>query len=360
MARAMGRKESLPDQDLIDHALDVLPDLDRVQELLAKDPGKQLGDGLGTPVDLGLEGRTGGEGDPFGRDQTIALVGEAARRGVAKIQKDGAKAQLDDAERLGLEAVVSVYGRPALLVENGQFRPPQPPWEKLEQHRAAIETALKSVGRIEVTNHPTSDFVGTGFLVAPDVVMTNRHVAKEFLVGPPDWPFEDGMSARIDFNEEFLAGEPREFEITGVVGVSQDDDLALLRIDVSKGPAPAPLTLAAAPTVAAGNDVYVIGYPVYDLREGVSAEALHRVFSDIYGIKRLQPGQVKSVDEPGRQIVHDCSTLGGNSGSCVIDLASGTVVGLHRKGLYLQGNFAIALAQIQQHPLIRKAELRFV
>jgi S1-C subfamily serine protease len=298
----------------------------------------------------------------FGRAQTIALVGEAAERGLAKIKRDGTKAQLDDEERVGLEAVVSVYGRPALLVENGHFRPPDPPWEKLEQHRAAIESALQSVGRIEVTGHPEEDCVGTGFLVADDVVMTNRHVAKKFLVGPPDWPFESGMTARIDFNEEFLGGEPREFALTEVVGVSLDVDIALLRVKTANGgttPLPPPLRISGALTVSESDDIYAIGYPFYDPRPGVDLEVLHRIFSDLYGIKRVQPGQVRSLEPEKHEFVHDCSTLGGNSGSCVIDLETGEVVGLHRSGRYLQGNFAIALSEVKDDPVMKAAQLRF-
>ncbi len=356
----MGRNTS-SDAALIGHALGVIPDLGLVQDRLGDDPGKRLSEALTGPApDGGGRGRVGAPPAIPGQDATIARVGEAARSGLAKIQKEGRKATLDDDERLGLEAVVSVYGRPALLVENGRFRAPEPPWEKLEQHRPAIEAVLRSVGRIEVSNHPVYDFVGTGFLVAPGVVMTNRHVAKEFLVGPPDWPFEKEMTARIDFNEEFLAGEPREFRITEAIGVSQDADLALLRIDTAGAGAkpPPPLALAAAPPVK-GSEVYAVGYPVYDIREGVSAEALHRVFSDIYGIKRLQPGRVTALDEAAREIVHDCSTLGGNSGSCVVDLAAGAVVGLHRRGLYLQGNFAVALAAVREDAVVQRAGLQF-
>ena len=40
-------------------------------------------------------------------------------------------------------------------------------------------------------------------------------------------------------------------------------------------------------------------------------------------------------------ITHDCSTLGGNSGSVLLDLQTGEAVGLHFAGLYLQDNFAV-------------------
>ena len=259
------------------------------------------------------------------------MIAAGAVSGLGKVRADGPKAQLDDDERLGLESVVLLFGRPALLVEDGHFRLPKPPWEKLEEHRAAIESALRSVGRIELMGHEEHDVVGTGFLVGDDIVATNRHVAKHFLVGPPDWPFEPEIEARIDFNEEFLAGEPREFAIREVVGVSLDFDIALFRVAADGTAAstlPPPLPLADKVGVAEGDDVYVIGFPLNDPDPGTSAEALHRTFSDLDGFKRVQPGKVTGFDHERREIVHDCSTLHGNSGSCLIDLRSGRVVGI--------------------------------
>jgi V8-like Glu-specific endopeptidase len=55
---------------------------------------------------------------------------------------------------------------------------------------------------------------------------------------------------------------------------------------------------------------------------------------------------------------HDCSTLGGNSGSCVIDLESNRVLGLHFKGRYLEANWAVALWKLADDPLLKKAGVR--
>ena len=40
-------------------------------------------------------------------------------------------------------------------------------------------------------------------------------------------------------------------------------------------------------------------------------------------------------------MTHDSSTLGGNSGSALIDVATGRVVGLHFAGRYLEANYAV-------------------
>ena len=55
----------------------------------------------------------------------------------------------------------------------------------------------------------------------------------------------------------------------------------------------------------------------------------------------------------------DSSTLGGNSGSCVIDLEMNQVVGLHFGGLYREANQAVALWQLTEDPLLRSAGVNF-
>ncbi len=133
-------------------------------------------------------------------------------------------------------------------------------------------------------------------------------------------------------------------------------DLALLRIDRRAGARDflEPLTIAAEPSEPlAGRSVYVVGYPAFDRRNGGEAQRL--IFADRYDVKRLQPGEIlrRSV-EPGR-FDHDCSTLGGNSGSCVVDIETHHVVGLHFQGEYLRHNQAVALWELAADPLLTGA-----
>ena len=57
---------------------------------------------------------------------------------------------------------------------------------------------------------------------------------------------------------------------------------------------------------------------------------------------------------------HDCSTLGGNSGSSVIDLETNQVIGLHFGGRYLQGNSAVALWELTNDRLLKKGKVQFI
>lgn len=297
-----------------------------------------------------------------GRRRLEELV-PASRAAVAKVQRDGDHAELDEPESEALEAIVLLMARPAILVQDGSFFPPPQPWtDALEARRAQIETVLGSVGRIEVSGHHSLDWVGTGWLAAPEVLMTNRHVAGEFARADAGaWGFVAGMSSRVDFAEELGAGTPREFAVTEVIGIHDQHDLALLRVEQQSdvGPLPSPIPIVAEPGIVEGSSVYVVGFPASDSRRN-DPEEMRRIFNDIYNVKRLQPGKVRAVDETSARLLHDCSTLGGNSGSCVVDLESSRVIGLHFSGRYLEGNHAVALWQLADDPLVQTAGITYV
>jgi len=73
---------------------------------------------------------------------------------------------------------------------------------------------------------------------------------------------------------------------------------------------------------------------------------MHRIFNGVYEKKRIAPGRVASIDAVQRLLTHDCSTLGGNSGSCVVDLSTNSVIGLHFGGDYLVENVAVLLPSL--------------
>lgn len=110
------------------------------------------------------------------------------------------------------EAIIHLLGRPALLIQKDTFQPPTSgAWAALlGSKRGFINNAITAVGRIELKNHPTHDWVGTGWLIAPGIVVTNRHVAMEFAAktqgGSSPYRFKSHggkvITARIDFKEE--------------------------------------------------------------------------------------------------------------------------------------------------------------
>jgi hypothetical protein len=290
--------------------------------------------------------------------QTTAL--EHGARAIDKILA-GRDKEVTHEEAVGLEAIVLLTGRPALLIQDGKFFPAPAEWQVLEQHRSKIEGTLTSVGRIEVTGHPRYEWIGTGFLAGDDAVMTNRHVAVEFCrqAGGAKWGFITGIKPRIDFKEEFGSLKQAEYSISGVIGVHSVYDMALLKVTWKAGSAhPKALTVSSKPPKPVlGDDVYVVGYPAWDGRRN-DPEPMTKIFSNIYNVKRLQPGKLMRLKGP--IAYHDCSTLGGNSGSAVFDLQTQQIVGLHFSGLFQKDNQAVALWKLSKDPLLRKAKVNFV
>jgi hypothetical protein len=110
--------------------------------------------------------------------------------------------------------------------------------------------------------------------------------------------------------------------------------------------------------VTEGRKVYAVGYPAQDpFNPDPLSE--YKLFQGIFNVKRLQPGQVLQVLTDKDTVLHDCSTLGGNSGSCLVDLATNQVVGLHYAGYHRRTNLAIALWSLVGDPLLREAGVRF-
>jgi S1-C subfamily serine protease len=189
-------------------------------------------------------------------------------------------------------------------------------------------------------------------------------VAQEFCarVGPA-WTFRQGMTSRIDFLGELGSTTSVEFEITDVIGLHEKHDLALLRVQ-SVSPdgrvLPDPLSVAASePRDLLGRDVYVVGYPALDSRRN-EPEQLRQIFAEVYDVKRLQPGRTVGYSTMYSAIEHDCSTLGGNSGSPVVDLETHQVIGLHFGGRFGVGNYAVPLWTLAGDPLLREGGLNFV
>ncbi|MFG3497312.1 trypsin-like serine peptidase [Streptomyces sp. NPDC047928] len=294
-----------------------------------------------------------------------ARVLAAGARGLEKLA-EGRADEIGDDESFGMEAIVLLEGRPAILVQGDDFAPQQGDWAVLDGHRPAIRRSIGRVGRVEVSGHLSLDWVGTAFLVGADVVMTNRHVAVEFArEDGRRWSFRPGMGAGLDLRQEYGAlpgAAGPAFDVLEVIGVHDDVDMALLRVGPAPGggPLPEPLAVAAdAPADLPGRPVYCVGHPAWDGRRN-EPESMRRIFMDIYNVKRLQPGTATALEAERDVMKHDCSTLGGNSGSPVFDLLDHRVLGLHFGGRYGIGNYAVPLWQLQDDPLLSGAGINFV
>ncbi len=299
--------------------------------------------------------------DPTDRERGRLLADGVA--GLAKVRA-GRDDAVDEAERLGLRAIVQQEGRPAIVVRDGDFGDPPALWSHLNGRRERIREVIARAGRVEVDGHPYHEWVGTASLVAPATLMTNRHVAKTFCKRGRrrSWTFRPGMRSRIDFVREQDSTSSLQFEITEAIGVHDDHDLALLRVESASldgRPLPDPLTVAAsAPPDLLGRDVYLVGYPMSDPTRN-EADAIERIFQDVFDVKRLQPGRTVGWSTARSALEHDCSTLGGNSGSPLVDLETNLVIGLHFGGKYEVGNYAVPLWMLADDPLLKAGGVEF-
>jgi len=228
--------------------------------------------------------------------------------------------------------------------------------DRIEAAGDKVFAAVDAVGRIEVKGNGDVRVAGTGFMIRPGVVATNQHVAAQFAEKKTDgggfW-FRlnlggQEMSAAIDFLEEKGVPESLEFHVLEVLHMEMDliPDVAFLSVEATSGqtPLPAPLAFFTG-EVKEGQWIAAVGYPERDTREK-HAQAMDAIFGDVYDKKRVSPGQVRGVDPDGR-VVHDCSVLRGNSGSPLIDLETGMVVGIHSVGEFLDDNFAVSAASAE-------------
>jgi len=253
---------------------------------------------------------------------------------------------------LGLETIVLRVGRPVLAILYDEavleFREAESVvWKnRLLAVKENLLKAAKAVGRIELKNDPDFAWVGTGWLVEKDVIVTNRHVANVFSeANGQGFVFKQGIGgktkeASIDFLEEAGREEELIFSVKCVLHIEPTGgpDMAFLKVDIDNQQHLAePIVLAKGPAVL-NTQIVVIGYPASDSRIP-DHQLMLDIFGNVYDKKRLAPGQV--IGSTDRELLHDCSTLGGNSGSVVLELSSGEAVGLHFAGRFLEKNFAV-------------------
>jgi V8-like Glu-specific endopeptidase len=294
----------------------------------------------------------GGQQDLYDIADKIAGDGQTALRAVADEDDD----RLADNEILAsLEVIVRTDGsRPSFMVRNGTpdlKTSPIGEWEsKLNERAEQLRQAIACVGRIDDPN-TQQGFQGTGILIGPDTVMTNRHVLQAIATEtePGTWQLKKEIA--IDFGHEYEAQdsiEPRR--VKGIVfaapkriegGIDHAKlDLALLDIEPA-APAQEPLALDMSKDWGTPEKgVFICGYPGdpgWSAPDSLSL--LEQLFQLTYGHKRLAPGLVTTgpdelADSPRKWTLgHDATTLGGNSGSAVLVLGRETLVaGLHFGG----------------------------
>jgi S1-C subfamily serine protease len=338
----------------------LLPDLERLELRLNDELTAKLLSEC-TIKESNFESRGSPQDEVEDISTSLKLI-ESGKVAIRKIRAQGDKVQLTDEDKLGLEAIICITARPAILIEDGKIGAIPSEWSTIESCRERIERVAKSVGRIEVDGHPTLSWIGTGFLIAEQVIATNRHVASEFCSqGAYGWQFKPKFLSGVNFKRDFGSTSSDGFKITDIVGVHKTLDLALLRVTETstQGTCLPPSLSVVSPDaqITAPRKVYIIGHPAKDMRN--DPIVMQKVFEGIYGSKRLQPGEITHIDLTRSLFKHDCSTLGGNSGSCVIDVESHSVLGIHFRGTYGKANYAISLWTLAGDKFFKKVQVNF-
>lgn len=257
---------------------------------------------------------------------------------------------LSDAQIDSLEAIVLPRQRPVAFVKNDRYTDLEDPWTHLnaDVYRDRLSALLPSIGRIEVPGARVP-YGGTGFVVGYELLMTNRHVAELFAkgLGSRGLVFRSGDAA-VDFHREYgdsMRDNTARFNVVQVVMIHPYWDMALLRVSGLGGRKPLRLSNVD-PADLIDRQVLVAGYPARDDRRN-APDVQDRIFNSIYEVKRVQPGRVRprteivSFERRVNALTHDASTLGGNSGSALLDVETGEVLALHFAGEYLKANYAV-------------------
>lgn len=288
----------------------------------------------------------------FGRSFQMDVASIATSLEQQGLTKSGFQPDFLERGGIHLEAIIRRAARPVFYVQDNSYAdPPSEFWcERLAANRQLIESMVLSVGRVELKNHETFDWNGTAWLVRDDVIVTNAHVAKLFASrSGAAWVFRQNVRSktvtpRIDFREEYQRPDEMEIEISEILFIEDGSgpDIALLR-GVRRAGIGKPIPLAT--SVDPNLEVITIGFPKED-SSVPDAELVTAIFDDVYNVKRISPGIVGTVVDT--YLTHDCTTLGGSSGSVVANFRTGEAVGLHFGGNHFEDNYAVPATAVSR------------
>ncbi|TGQ74634.1 MAG: hypothetical protein E5V49_17400 [Mesorhizobium sp.] len=295
-------------------------------------------------------------------DEQLAAAPLAAE---ATTLEGGAPGDGFDFNQIVAESIIK-EGRPALLIANDLISEKgveidaggQVVVDRLKAAAAKVNPVIPLVGRVDVVNFPGSaTFLGTAWLVADDVVVTNRHVAEliarwdggEYRFIPGQLGGKLGVS--IDYLHEADRKATASVTVERVIWIETNTskaDIAFLKVKRGNDGARQGHVEIAEQDAAPGADVAVIGYPARASADIIPDQAwMDRIYGSRYDVKRIAPGK---MDDPSRGWnTHDCTTLGGSSGSVVLSLETGKAVGLHFAGLYMVENYAVPASMLGQY-----------
>ena len=213
---------------------------------------------------------------------------------------------------------------------------------------------------------------GSGFLLdRTGIVLTNRHLVRMWEhYEPARQAIEAGFEPRLSMLRIFFPGIPEPFALD-VLGVSDADDLAILRTDrIPAGVTPLHLArMDESPAI--GEPVVVLGYPgTFDsllgrIAKPVSDEILQEggenpvTLADLLakrGLVRPLATQGHVADISPNTLTFEAGSAGGSSGGPVFDRA-GRVIAINHAGLRRVGGLSVGLRVKPVHELLAQLRL---
>jgi endonuclease G, mitochondrial len=267
---------------------------------------------------------------------------------------EGRAHEVTPAELYSLEAIVLPRNRPVVLVRGDSYDPLPDPWTSLNGAavKARLSTSLPLIGRVEIPGSSLVPYGGTAFVVGTGRLMTNRHVALLFAQGLGTRIVYRSGAAAVNFRQQVDSppdDRSRYLVVRGVEMIHPYWDAAILLVDGLPTDNALELSIRK-PEDLIDRDIVAVGYPARDYRSDLDLQ--DQIFGGVFNVKRLQPGKVRqrsevlSFENQVNAMTHDSSTLGGNSGSAIIDVESGQVIALHFAGEYLKANYAVPMYEL--------------
>jgi hypothetical protein len=325
--------------------------------------------------------------------QHRATIVNGVQEGIVESTRRPTRAGEPPRRTRGMDIAKAALGqRPSFLVMDneicleGSLAHPSG-WENLlaqPEVRKALKPRLAAVGMImdDITTA-----LGTGFVVAQNLVMTNRHVVEQMFdfgssVGPPQFLVKNARWL-ISFSEDAgintTGTKSVRALVTGLCFVTPETistpsanqpclfsqvDVALLRIEPLKGAVLPVLPTDWTTPLMVKPPILVVGHPcdnpdyreTYNKERDSSSLSFDAVFGKELQCKHVSPGysmpyfvpsnrgngETAARFQPACGYIHDASTLGGNSGSPILNLS-----GEHRAiGLHFWGQAATSAEQV--------------
>lgn len=288
-------------------------------------------------------------------EETAAEIGRVVRE--TSFEPDSDIESRSSESEIQQESIIQRKNRPALRViedtaeldfadsvESGVWK------QRIQRAKPMLDKAILAVGRIDLLNSPRLSWVGTGWLVSDYIMVTNRHVAKLFVqerAGQFEF-MQNGstlIESEIDFVKEFASERSNTFKLLSCIYMVPEPgpDIALFHVEQSGSNGNLPSAIALSDNPKPTLEAATIGYPAFDSRI-LDSDLMVRIYGNKFDKKRLAPGAIDHVNSS--ELIHDCTTLGGNSGSVIIDMnrelqGKPVAVGLHFGGAFLRANYAV-------------------